>query len=182
LSNVEDDKPKRQRFKRYPIGFFHFDITEVRTEEGKLSLFVAIDRTSDFAVAQLAEKTNRKTGWAFLEHLVEALHYKFHMILTDNGIQLAEQPRNRGAIYIWPMRFDLICEANRIDHRLTKPKDLWTNRQVERLNCTIKDATVKPHHEGSDKQLRWHHKDFLDTCKCTSLGNTQRAFTLLLKQ
>jgi hypothetical protein len=38
------DKPKRQRFKRYPIGFFHIDIAEVQTAEGKLYLFVGIDR------------------------------------------------------------------------------------------------------------------------------------------
>ena len=48
---MDGDKPKRQRFKRYPIGFFHIDIAELRTSEGKLYLFVAIDRTSKFAVA-----------------------------------------------------------------------------------------------------------------------------------
>ena len=53
LPDVEGDKPKRQQFKRYPIGFFHIDIAEVQTAEGKLHLFVAIDRTSKFAVAQL---------------------------------------------------------------------------------------------------------------------------------
>ena len=30
LPDIEGDKPKRQRFKRYPIGFFHMDIAEVR--------------------------------------------------------------------------------------------------------------------------------------------------------
>jgi len=49
------------------------DIAEVRTEEGKLYLFVAIDRTSKFAVAQLVEKANRKTAWEFLEHLLEVV-------------------------------------------------------------------------------------------------------------
>lgn len=73
LPDVEGDKPKRQKFKRYPIGFFHIDIAEVRTEEGKLYLFVAIDRTSKFAVAQLVEKADRKTAWEFLEHLLEAV-------------------------------------------------------------------------------------------------------------
>ena len=34
---------------RYPIGYFHIDIAEVQTAEGKLRLFVAIDRTSKFA-------------------------------------------------------------------------------------------------------------------------------------
>jgi hypothetical protein len=37
-------------------GFFHIDIAEVRTAEGKLYLFVAIDRTSKFAFARLVEK------------------------------------------------------------------------------------------------------------------------------
>jgi hypothetical protein len=46
-------------FKHYPIGYFHIDIADVRTEEGKLHLFVAIDRTSKFAFAQLHE---RRTG------------------------------------------------------------------------------------------------------------------------
>ena len=51
LPEVEGDKPGRKAFKAYPIGFFHIDIAEVQTAEGKLYLFVAIDRTSKFAVA-----------------------------------------------------------------------------------------------------------------------------------
>ena len=62
LPNKEGDKPKRQKFKSYPIGYFHLDIAELRTNEGKLYLFVAIDRTSKFAVAQLVDKANRKTA------------------------------------------------------------------------------------------------------------------------
>jgi len=31
-------------------------------------------------------------------------------------------------------RFDLICEANDIEHRLTKPNHPWNSGQVERLN------------------------------------------------
>lgn len=38
LPDIEGDKPKRQRFKRYPIGFFHIDIAEVQTTEGKALL------------------------------------------------------------------------------------------------------------------------------------------------
>ncbi len=43
LPDVGGDKPKRQRFKRYPIGFFHMDIAEVQTAEGKLYLYVATE-------------------------------------------------------------------------------------------------------------------------------------------
>ena len=56
LLNVEGNKPKRQQFKRYPIGFFHIDITEVQTVEGKLYFFVGVDRTSKFVVTQLVDK------------------------------------------------------------------------------------------------------------------------------
>ena len=73
---MDGNKPKPQKCKRYPIGYFHIDIAEVRTQEGKLYLFVAIDRTSKFAVAQRVENANRKTAWAFLEHLLEAVPYK----------------------------------------------------------------------------------------------------------
>ena len=43
LPDMEGDKPKRQKFKRYPIGYFRIDIAELRTNEGKLYLFVVID-------------------------------------------------------------------------------------------------------------------------------------------
>ena len=116
-----------------------------------LYLFVGIDRTSKFAVTQLVDKADRRTVWEFLEHLLKAVPYRIHTILTDNpvlsevegGIQFAEQPRNRNTAWSRQMRFDMICEANDIEHRLTKPNHPWTNGQVERMNRTIKEATVK---------------------------------------
>lgn len=161
LPDIEGDKAKRQRFKRYPIGFFHLDIAEVQTAEGKLYLFVAIDRTSKFAVTQLVEKADRKTAWEFLEHLLSIIPYRIHTILTDNGIQFADQPRNRNTAWSRPMRFDMICEAHGIEHRLTKPNHPWTNGQVERMNRTIKEATVKRFHYDSHEQLRTHLNDFM---------------------
>ena len=62
LPDVEGDKPAKKKFKRYPIGYFHIDIAEVQTAEGKLYLFVAIDRTSKFAFVQLLKKANRATA------------------------------------------------------------------------------------------------------------------------
>src|SRR6266851_2620125 len=87
LPDVEGDKPGQRKFKAYPIGYFHIDIAEVRTAEGRLYLYVAIDRTSKFAFVQLVKKTGRTSASAFLEALVEAVPYKIHTVLTDNGIQ-----------------------------------------------------------------------------------------------
>lgn len=148
---MDGDKPKKQRFKRYPIGFFHIDIAELRTAEGKLYLFVAIDRTNKLALAQLVEKAKCKTAWEFLELLLEAAPYQIHTILTDNGIRFAEQPRNRNTIYSRPMLFDIMCEANGIDYRLAKPNYPWANGQVESMNRTIKNATVKRYHYNGHK-------------------------------
>jgi transposase InsO family protein len=60
------------------------------------------------------------------------------------------------------MRFDMIYDANGIVHRLTKPNHPWTNGQVEQMNRTIKDATVKRYHCDSHDQLRTHLADFMD--------------------
>ena len=90
LPDTDGDKPKRSRFKAYPIGFFHIDIAEVHTEEGRLYLFVAIDRTSKFAFAQLHEKATRRIAADFLRALVAAVPYTIHTVLTDNGTQFVD--------------------------------------------------------------------------------------------
>src|SRR5271156_1779535 len=61
LPEIEGDKPSKKKLKSYPIGYFHIDIAEVQTAEGKLYLYVAIDRTSKFAFVQLVRKTGRSS-------------------------------------------------------------------------------------------------------------------------
>jgi len=179
LPDVEGDKPARKAFKAYPIGYFHIDIAEVRTEEGKLFLFVAIDRTSKFAFAQLAEKANRVTASAFLTALVEAVPYKIHTVLTDNGIQFTFPPRYADgptARYVTHM-FDMRCRENGIEHRLTKPNHPWTNGQVERMNRTLKEATVRRYHYDSHEQLRSHLATFLAAYNFAKRLKTLRGLT-----
>ena len=163
LPEVEGDKPRRKKFDTYPIGFFHIDLAEVRTAEGKLYLFVAIDRTSKFAVVELVEKADMRTAAAFLQALVEAVPYRIHTVLTDNGIQFADLPKNRQGptARFRGHPFDRICRVHGIEHRLTKPNHPWTNGQVERMNRTIKDATVKRYFYDSHNQLKAHLNDFL---------------------
>ena len=164
LPDVDGDKPKRKKFKRYPIGYFHVDIAELHTAEGKLHLYVAIDRTSKFAFVQLVDKANRKTASAFLEALVAAVPYKINIVLTDNGIQFTCPPRYKDgptATYMTHM-FDMRCQENGIEHRLTKIRHPWTNGQVERMNRTIKDATVKRYHYNDQAQLSAHLDDFIN--------------------
>ena len=48
-------------------------------------MFVAIDRVSKFAFAELHEKATRRIAAEFLRHLIDAVPYKIHTVLTDNG-------------------------------------------------------------------------------------------------
>src|SRR5271170_4478768 len=158
LPEVEGSKPGRKKFVHYPIGYFHIDLAEVRTAEGKLYLFVAIDRTSKFAFVELVERADMRAAAAFLQALIAAVTYRIHTVLTDNGIQFADLPKNRKGptARFRGHPFDRVCLLHEIDHRLTKPNHPWTNGQVERMNRTIKEATVQRYHYDSHDQLRTH--------------------------
>lgn len=158
LPEVDGDKPKRSKFKLYPIGFFHIDIAEMQTAEGKLYLFVAIDRTSKFAFVRLVQKAGKMAAAQFLRDLIAAAPYPIHTVLTDNGVQFANRSVDTSA---FEHIFGRVCREHDIDHRLTKVKHPWTNGQVERMNRTIKEATVKRFHYDSHDQLRTHLKDFM---------------------
>jgi transposase InsO family protein len=174
LPEVDGDRPGKKRFASYPIGYFHIDIAEVSTEEGKLRLFVAIDRTSKFAFARLVESAGKMEAARFLRELVEAVPYRIHTVLTDNGVQFT--PRKRD---VWDGRhiFDRVCDEHGIEHRLTKVNHPWTNGQVERMNRTLKDATVKRYHYGSHDQLRAHLRLFVDAYNHARRLKTLRGLT-----
>jgi transposase InsO family protein len=174
LPEVEGGKPKKQRFASYPIGYFHIDIAEVRTEEGRLRLFVAIDRTSKFAFARLVESAGKMAAAPFLRELIAAVPYQIHTVLTDNGVQFT--PRKQDIHDGWHI-FDRVCEGHGIEHRLTKVNHPWTNGQVERMNRTLKDATVKRYHYESHDQLRAHLQLFVDAYNHARRLKTLRGLT-----
>lgn len=179
LPEVTGDKEPKRKFKTYPIGYFHIDIAGVRTAQGKLHLYVAIDRTSKFAFFRLADKATTVTATAFLDEWVETVPYIIHTMLTDNGIQFADLPKNReGPTARWRGHpFDRACWRHDIEHRLTKPQHSWTNGQVERMNRTIKEATVKRYHYDSHAQLTAHLRDFVDAYNYARRLKTLRDLT-----
>ena len=122
MPDVEGAKPKR-KFKVYPIGYFHIDIAEVRSGKGKIYLFVAIDRTSQFAFVELHRKAGKMAAAQFLRNLIAALPYRVHTVLTDNGVQFANRQQDRHAT---AHIFGRVCRENRIEHRLTKINHPWS--------------------------------------------------------
>lgn len=123
LPDLDGDKPARRRFKACPIGFFHMDIAEARTEEGKLDLFVALDRRPKFAVARLCSEAPRPTACQFLELLLEAVPCHIPTLLTDNGIQItqAAPQQEHHPLAPGPHRHDLRGQRHRAPARQAQP-------------------------------------------------------------
>jgi transposase InsO family protein len=135
LPRSEERSSKRGRFSETRLGHVHVDTCEVRSAEGKLHLFLAIDRVSKFTYVELQEWASMQTGAQFLLGLIAAFPHAIHTVLTDNGIAIADAPRYRDG----PMAkyrghlVDRLCRACRIVHKLTKPYHPWTNGPAERM-------------------------------------------------
>jgi hypothetical protein len=157
----EEKASKRGRFAETTIGFVHIDSCELRLAEGRLVMFLAIDRVSRFTVVEFHDSAGKMEGAAFLRHVVASFPYAIHTVLTDNGMAFADLPKNRGrypeivAIFGGHI-FDRVCQQHGIEHRLTKPYHRWTNGQAERMNRTIKDATTKAFHYPGRDALKAH--------------------------
>ncbi len=126
-----------------------------------------------------------RTAGDFPRRLIAAVPCKVHTVLTDNATHFTT-PGNRArrrrtsrppsTLESWfgAHAFEYACAQNDIDHRLTKPKNPWTNGQVERMNRTIKDATVKRYFYETHDQLRTHLRDFVDAYNFARRLKTQR--------
>ena len=118
----------KKKFKSYPIGYFHIDIAEVRTKEGQLYLYVAIDRTSKFAYAQLHKNQTKMIAAGFLGNLIKAVPYKIHKILTDNGIQFTHHDHHRHAFFIFLIvsAVSIILNIARLKLNILGQMDKWS--------------------------------------------------------
>jgi transposase InsO family protein len=100
---------------------------------------------------QLARKTGRTSAAVFLEDLIAAVPYKIHM-------------------------FDVRCREKGIEHRLTKVRHPWANGRLDRMNRTIKEATVQSHHYDRQDKLEAHLADFLNPSNYARRLKTLKGF------
>lgn len=159
VNKLPEKKKKKKpikKFNSYDPGYVHIDISQGYTKEGKIYLFVAIDRTTKYCFVRLYEDQTAKTASLFLQEVIAKSPLKIDKILTDNGKQfLAKKSTDN----ILP--FAIICRENGIEHRLTRPFHPWTNGQVERMNRTLKQATVKKYYYKDHEMLKKHLSDFV---------------------
>jgi transposase InsO family protein len=91
-------------------------------------------------------------------------------------LSVTEEALARGEIFR-AHSFELACAQNDVDHRLTKPRHRWTNGQAERMNRTLKDATVRRYYYDTHDQLRGHLGDFLAAYNFARRLKTLRGLT-----
>ena len=86
------------------------------------------------------------------------LPYKVHKVLTDNGIQFRNLPHHT---QVGPHPFGQLCTEWGIEQRFTKPAHPWTTGQVERMNRTVKEATIKRYPYETSAEFDRHLLTFL---------------------
>ena len=149
---------KRGRFAETKIGYVHIEHCELRLAEGKLHMFLAIDRVSKFTHVAFFDAATKMKGAAFLREVIAVFPYAIHPVLTDNGMAFADLPKSRDgptATWMGPI-FDRVRQDNGITHKLTRPYHPWTNGQAERMNRTVTDATIKVFHSPDLESLKAH--------------------------
>jgi hypothetical protein len=164
LPKSPDQASKRGKFAETVIGYVHIDISELRLAQGKLNIFLAIDRVSKFTYVEFRDDARKMNGADFLRGVVKAFPYTIHTVLTDNGMAFADLPKNRNGPtrrFLGPHIFDRVCAENGIEHKLTKPYHPWTNGQAERMKRTVKEATIKVFHYPDLDSLKTHVLAFI---------------------
>ncbi|WP_162549997.1 integrase core domain-containing protein [Hymenobacter nivis] len=119
---------------------------------------MAIDRTSKLAFAHLYDQATQATAVAFLERVLPSFPYKIQKLLTDNGSQFRYLPHQTKA---GRHPVGQLCDQWGIAQRFTKSLHPWTNGQVERMNRTLKEATIKRFHYETTNQLNEYLQTFL---------------------
>ncbi len=90
LPKDNENASKRGRFAETRIGSGHIDHCELRLAEGKLPMFLAIDRVSKFTHVAFFDAASKMNGAAFLQEVIAAFPYAIHTVLTDNGMAFAD--------------------------------------------------------------------------------------------
>ena len=144
LCSVPAFKDNKYELKYKKRRHYWTDITRLRPDDkGGASAF--------------STQRNQQTAWKWGEKAEKEVQKVPD--LTDNDVQFTNHARNHRA---FPHVFDRVCKENRVEHRLTQPAYPWTNGQVERMNKTIKEATVHRYYYESQTALQEHLQAFIN--------------------
>jgi transposase-like protein len=139
-----EEKAKAKKFKEYEPGYLHIDVTYLpKFDKQKYYLFVAIDRATRLLYYKVYENKSSANAVKFLKECKEYFPFYITHILTDNGLEFTDKWVRGKGVVSGNHKFDVECKEDNIEHRLTAPYTPQTNGMVERVNGTIKNATIK---------------------------------------
>ena len=140
----EEQNRKAKKFKEYEPGYLHIDVTYLpKFDKQKYYLFVAIDRATRLLYYKVYKNKSSQNAVEFLKECKEYFPFYITHILTDNGLEFTDKWARGKGVVSGNHKFDVECKEDEIEHRLTAPYTPQTNGMVERVNGTIKNATIK---------------------------------------
>ena len=94
----------------------------------------------------------------FLGNLIAAIPEQIHTVLTENGLQFTKRKR---ASYALEPSFARVCHESGMAQRVTTTNQPGTAGHVERMNRTLKEATVKRYYYETQDHLQGQLHAFL---------------------
>ncbi len=158
----EEKKREAKKFKEYQPGYLHIDVTYLPKIDGQRHyLFVCIDRATRTLYYQIYKNKTAVNAVDFLKQCKDFYPFYISHILTDNGLEFTDRFARGNKEPSGNHKFDKACQEYSIEHRLTAPATPQTNGMVERVNGTIKGATIKAETYQSIEELKKSLNQFL---------------------
>jgi transposase InsO family protein len=140
----------------------HIDVTYLPKIKGiKYYLFVAIDRATRLMYFKVYQNKTGRNAVDFLNQCKSYFPFYISHVLTDNGAEFTDKFTGKKKKATGNHGFDMSCIESNIEHRLTAPFTPKTNGMVERVNGTIKNATVKVLNYKNETELKADLDKFL---------------------
>lgn len=173
LSDNGEKASKRGRFAETKIGSVHIDSCEFRHAEGRLVMFLAIDRVSKFTHVEFHEKAGKMNG--------AASRVAFSKIMPDEkkesavafleaalayyaslGVSVSRVMTDNGSCYK-SHTFRKACADHGLKHVRTRPYTPKTNGKAERfIQTALREWAYAQAYETSDHRAdelpRWLHR------------------------
>src|SRR5215217_1618809 len=150
LPRDDEKASKRKPFAETRIGYVHIDVCELRLAQGKLFMFLAIDRVSKFVHVAFPDANTKMNGAAFLREVVAAFPYRIHTVLTDNGMAFADLPKYRPAAV--PRRADGALDGPHLRPRLPRKRHRAPAHQALPPLDQRPGGADEPHRQGRHHQ------------------------------
>jgi transposase-like protein len=151
---LEADARPVKTFKDYQPGFVHVDVKylpRMPDEDRAQYLFAAIDRATRWVYVEILPEKTAQNAAGFLQRLIAKAPFTITRVLTDNGKEFTDRFCATGERQPTGLhRFDQVCSANTIEHRLTQPRTPQTNGMIERFNGRIAEVLTTTRFDSAE--------------------------------